>query len=355
MNFAVIGCGEIASTHVRALQSLADRAMVVACCDIRPERATSFAETFGLRSARYDEVLADPTINAVIVCTPSGLHADIAVPALLTGKHVVVEKPMEVSVEACERLLDAQRRSGATLGVMCQRRFDAASQRVKGALDRGVLGDLILADCRVPYFRTQAYYDSGDWRGTWQLDGGGCLINQGLHTIDLLRWMCGPVESAYAQARTAAHVGIDVEDVICATLVFENGALGTIVVTTSSYPAFPARLAFHGTSGGAVIEGDSLAAFSIIDGEHGARELPKPYAVTVASGGIRAATAAVTHAGPTGCLDSWTEGHRRQLLDFIEAVDEGRPPLVDGSEGRNTVELIELIYRSARSGEVETP
>jgi predicted dehydrogenase len=181
-------------------------------------------------------------------------------------------------------------------------------------------------------------------------------MNQGLHYVDLLRWMCGPVASAYAQARTAAHLRLEVEDVICATIAFENGAVGTILASTSQYPAFPARLGLHGTRGGAVIEGDSLAAFSIIDGEHYAGEAPKAHAVQVAAGGTRAATPPLSgssDASPVG-VDSWTEGHRRQFRDFIDAAETGKSPLVGGSQGRNTVELVELVYRSARSGRVET-
>jgi UDP-N-acetyl-2-amino-2-deoxyglucuronate dehydrogenase len=356
MRFALVGCGVIAPTHVRALQQLNDRAELVYCSDVVPARATALAAEFGLRAAAYDDVLADPTIDAVSVCTPSGLHADVGVPALLAGKHVVVEKPMEVTLEACDRLLDAQRRSGTALGVICQHRFDPASQLVKKSVTDGDLGRLILADCRVPWYRAQEYYDSGDWRGTWELDGGGCLMNQGVHTVDLLRWICGPVRSVYAQALTAAHERIEVEDVVCATVVFENGVLGTVMASTSAYPGFPARLAVHGTVGGAVIEGDRLATLAVVGREPLGGESANVHALQVATGGTRAATKAVDEAStdPVDPADVWGEAHRRQLLDFVDAVEDGRTPLVDGIEGRHAVELVRAIYASARTGDVVT-
>jgi UDP-N-acetyl-2-amino-2-deoxyglucuronate dehydrogenase len=359
LRFALVGCGVIAPTHVRALLELPERAELVACSDVLPERALALAREFGIEARSYEDVLADPTIDAVTVCTPSGLHAEVGVPALTAGKHVVVEKPMDVSLEACDRLLAAQATSGATLAVVSQHRFDPASQTVKAAVDAGELGRLVLAEAAVPWFRTQEYYDSGEWRGTWAMDGGGALINQGVHTLDLLRWTCGPVRTVYAQARTAAHERIEVEDVVCATVTFANGAVGSVVASTAAYPGFPARLALHGTRGGAVIEGDRLAVLSTVDGVDRGGEAANTHAMQVATGGTRAATRAVDAsaravaaepddgAAPT---DTWGRAHRAQLLDLVEAVEHRRPPLVDGQEGRNAVELVRAIYDSARTG-----
>jgi len=354
VKFALVGCGSIAPTHVRALGQLSDRAELIYCVDIVPARATALAAKFGIQAKTYGEVLADPTVHAVIVCTPSGLHAEVGVPALLAGKHVLVEKPMDVSLEACDLLLDAQRASGRKLGVVFQNRFDDAAQLVRNSLLEGDLGQLILADCRIPWFRTQAYYDSGDWRGTWSLDGGGCLMNQGIHTIDLMRWSCGPVRSVYAQARTAAHRRIEVEDLICATLVFENDSLGTVVAATSLYPGFPARLALHGTTGSAVLEGGKLATLAVVGRGVIRGESPSAHALQLAIGGTQTATIAVEEA-PTRYADPadvWGEGHRRLLLDFIEAIEKGRQPLVDGVEGRNAVALVRAIYQAAATGDV---
>jgi len=349
VRFALVGCGVIAPTHVRALRELAGRADLVVVSDTVPERARDLADEFGLKAAPYAEVLADPTIDAVTVCTPSGTHAEVGVAALLAGKHVVVEKPMDVSLEACDRLLSAQATSGTTLAVISQHRFDAASRLVRAAVDDGDLGRLVLVEARVPWYRTQEYYDSGDWRGTWAGDGGGALINQGVHTLDLLRWIGGPVRSVYAVARTAAHERIEVEDVVCATVEFANGAVGTVTASTAVYPGFPARLAVHGTRGGAVIEGDRLATFATVDGVAHVGETAHAHAVQVATGGTRAATAAVDEAEEPAD-DAWGQAHRAQLLDFVEAAEGGRRPVVDGVEGRHAVELVRAIYDSARSG-----
>jgi UDP-N-acetyl-2-amino-2-deoxyglucuronate dehydrogenase len=354
MRFALVGCGVIAPTHVRALRELGDRAELVVCSDVVPEKAEALAAEFGLTAAPYADVLTDPTIDAVTVCTPSGLHAEVGVPALLAGKHVIVEKPMEVTVEACDRLLQAQETSGATLAVISQHRFDTASQVVRTALDDGELGRLVLAEARVPWYRSQDYYDSGQWRGTWELDGGGALMNQGVHTLDLLRWICGPVTTVYATARTAAHERIEVEDVVCATVEFANGAIGTLMATTSAYPGYPASLAVHGTNGGAVIEGDRLATLTTVGGLSRGGESANAHAIQVATGGTRAATAAVDQtvkeAAREPGADGWGQAHSAQLADFIEAAEQGRRPLVDGVEGRHAVELVRAVYESARTG-----
>lgn len=356
MRFALVGCGVIAPTHVRALHQLAGRAELVACTDVIPARAEALAEEFGLAPVSFADILADPTIDAVTVCTPSGLHAEVGVPALRAGKHVIVEKPMEITVDACDRLLAAQRTSGTTLGVISQHRFDEASRVVHGAVADGRLGRVVLAECRVPWFRAQDYYDSGDWRGTWALDGGGCLINQGVHTLDLLRWICGPVRTVFARSATATHERIEVEDVLCATVEFANGALGSVLASTSAYPGFPARLAVHGTAGGAVIDGDRLATLAVMGEPTLGGEHANEHAAQVASGGTRAATRSVENqVAPSAAVgDTWGDAHRAQLLNFIEAAEQGRAPLVDGHAGRDTVELVEAIYRSARTGTVVT-
>lgn len=354
VRFALVGCGVIAPTHVRALQQLSCQVELVACSDVVPERAEDLAAEFGLKAMSFEDILADPTIDAITICTPSGRHAEVGVPALLAGKHVIIEKPMEVTLEACDRLLAAQRTSGTTLAVVSQHRFDRASQLVHEAVSAGRLGDLVLAECRVPWFRSQEYYDSGDWRGTWELDGGGALINQGIHTVDLLRWMCGPVVSVYAQTRTATHERIEVEDVVCATVAFANGAVGTLMASTSAYPGFPASLSLHGSAGGAVIQGDRLSTLALIGGPTVGGEPTTAHAQQVAAGGTRAATRFVTESSetPTDPADVWGEAHRLQLLDFADAVTAGRPPLVDGVAGRQCVELVLSVYESARTGDV---
>ncbi len=347
LRFALAGCGSIAPTHARALAALPDAALV-ACADVVPERAEAFAAEFGLRAVAWQDILTDPAIDAVTICVPSGLHAALGVSALRASKHVILEKPMDVSLAACDALIAAQRETGRTLAVVSQHRFDRASQIVRQALEEGLLGELILADARIPWYRTQEYYDSGDWRGTWAMDGGGCLMNQGVHTVDLLRWFAGPVTSLYAQARTAAHVRLEVEDTITATLTFASGAVGTLMASTAAFPGFPARLALLGTRGSAVIEGDALQTLAIQGREPLVGEAAIAHAVQVATGGTRAAT---TLAPPElGAGGAWGDAHRAQLADFLRCCRAGDAPLVDGTQGRQAVEVVLAAYESARTG-----
>jgi UDP-N-acetyl-2-amino-2-deoxyglucuronate dehydrogenase len=353
LTFALVGCGTISHTQARALAGLPDLARLVACVDVDPAAAAKLAEECGAPVRAWTEVLADPAVEAVSVCTPSGRHGEVALAALAAGKHVIVEKPMEVTPAACAALRDAARQAGRQLAVISQHRFDPASQAVHAALARGELGRIHLVDARVPWYRTQAYYDAGDWRGTWALDGGGCLMNQGIHTLDLLRWLAGPVVSVYAQARTAAHERIEVEDNLCATLVFASGAIGTLMASTSCLPGFPARLALHGTAGSAVIEGDNLALLMRSGHETVTGQGAADHALQVAGGGTRGANAALA-AGTARSVWQWGDAHAAQLADFVRAVREDRPPLVDGEAGYQAVALIDAIYRSARLGQPVT-
>jgi len=228
---------------------------------------------------------------------------------------------------------------------------------VHATLARGELGTLVLAVARVPWYRTQEYYDSGDWRGTWALDGGGCLMNQGVHTVDLLLWLAGPVKSVYAQMRTAAHERIEVEDVVTATLSFANGAVGSLMATTSAYPGFATYLGLHGTQGSAVIEGDELKLLAIKGRETVHGQGATSHALQVATGGTKAATAHAAAIPPTPAATgawTWGDAHREQFADFIRAVRTGGEPLVDGVVGRAAVALINAIYESARTGRVVT-
>jgi predicted dehydrogenase len=360
---AIVGCGVISATHADAIRQLPETELV-ACCDIVNAKAATFAKKYDLTQSKayvsLDELLLDPAVDAICVCTPSGLHADVAVPALLAGKHVVIEKPADVSMEACARISAAQQRSGCVATVISQHRFDAASQFAHGVVDRGELGALVLAQAEIKWYRTQDYYDSGDWRGTWALDGGGCLMNQGVHTVDLLRWLGGPVETVYAQARTAAHLRIETEDVVCATLTFKSGAIGTVVASTAAYPGFSATLALHGTNGSVVISGDMLQSAQFKSVPASACDEPAitgtvaSHALQVAQGGTKAAEAVkqVSASSDPGAL--WGDAHKAQLADFVRAVRHGASPLITVNDGTQAVELILAIYESARTGQVVT-
>ncbi len=353
LRLAIVGCGSIAPTHAEALASLPE-AVLVACCDSLPTRAEAFAHKYGLRAASLDTLLADPGVDAVSVCTPSGLHAEVGVRALRAGKHVLVEKPMDVSLPACDALAQAAGEAGRTLSVVSQHRFDPASVRVKQSMTRGELGPLIYADARIPWFRTQEYYDSGDWRGTWALDGGGALMNQGVHTVDLLLWLCGPVQSVYAQARTLAHARVEVEDIACATLTFAGGAIGTLTASTALYPGFAARLGVHGTGGSAVIEGDTLALLAVRGQDLIAGQDASSHALQVAQGGTNAATEQKGRSASSHPAAVWGDAHRAQLADFIHCCRTGETPVVDARGARAAVELVLAVYQSAQTGQVVT-
>ncbi len=357
LTFALVGCGSIAPTHAKALAALPGDARLTHCCDANSSLANVFAAQYGLKTATFDAILADPAIDAVTFCTPSGLHASLGSRALAAGKHVIIEKPMEITPAACEPLLAAQRASGCKLAIISQHRFDPSSQQVHAALDRGELGALVLAEARVPWYRTQEYYDSGAWRGTWTLDGGGCLMNQGVHTVDLLLWLLGPVKTVYAQMRTAAHERIEVEDAVTATLTFANGAIGNLMATTSAYPGFPAYIGLHGTQGSAVIEGDELQLLAIKGRETIHGKTATAHALQIATGGTKSATAhaaAIPEAPAAPGAWAWGDAHRLQFADFIQAVRTGGTPLVDGIAGRSAVALINAVYESARTGRVVT-
>lgn len=362
IRFGVIGCGSIGPTHMGALKQIGD-AELVAVADTVAERAQSAAKKYDVPRvyASAHELLRDPDIDAVCLCTPSGMHGEGAVAALEAGKHVIVEKPMEVSLEACDRMIAAEDSTGKKLAIISQHRFDAATVLVKDAIDAGKLGKIVLADASVKWWRTQQYYDSGDWRGTWQWDGGGALMNQGVHTVDLLQWLTGGVASLYAQTRTAAHERIEVEDVAVAALTFENGAVGTLTATTAAWDGFPVKIDIYGTEGVAILEGDSLKLLKLKSGEEYKSEEAAVHALSVAKGGTasvkeEASTRLeVASGGSAAALGAvWGDAHRAQIEDFMRAIRTDTKPLIDGRAGRKPLEIIFGVYRSSRSGQPVT-
>ena len=356
IRFGVLGCGSIGPTHMGAIRQIAD-ADLVAVADVVPERAASAATRYGVSSVYtgLDALLADPAVDAICICTPSGLHADQAARALRAGKHVVVEKPMDVSLEACDRLIAAEGETGKKLTIISQHRFDAASVLLKAAIDAGKLGRIVLADADVKWWRTQAYYDSGDWRGTWAMDGGGALMNQGVHSVDLLQWLTGGVSSLYGQIRTRAHERIEVEDTAVAALAFECGAIGTLTATTAAWEGYPVRIDIYGTDGSAVLEGDRLSLLRLKTGEEFKSEAAAAHALSVASGGTAsvkedaASRETAVEAAAPGAV--WGDSHRAQIEDFIRAIRTDGTPLIDGREGRRPIEIITAVYRSAQTGQ----
>jgi len=338
IGFGIVGCGMISEFQARAIGDLPN-ARVVAFHDAVRELARKRAAECEARACEtLEDLLAMPEIDVVSICTPSGAHMEPAIAAARAGKHVVVEKPLEVTVERVDAVIDACRRAGVTLGAIFPRRFNDSSRVLKDAIDRGRFGKIALGDVYIKWYRTQEYYDRGGWRGTWKLDGGGALMNQGIHGIDLLQWLLGGIAEVSAFTATLAHERIEVEDTAVAAVRFRNGALGVIEGTTASYPGTKIRIEVGGDRGSAVLEDESILAWTFAEEEPGDAEIRTRLGPRsgLPGGG----------AGDPKAIDS--EGHRRQLEDFVRALRGNGAPACTGEDARAAVAIITGIYRSAR-------
>lgn len=338
IRFGIVGTGMIANLHAKAIGE-ASRARLTAVYDRTPENARVFAAKHNVAAdADLAAFIARRDVDAITIATPSGARAEVAVAAAQAGKHLLCEKPLEVTVERADRIIEACSENNVVLACVFQSRTGANVRRIREALDAGRFGRLVLVDVQVPWFRTQEYYDSATWRGTWELDGGGALMNQGIHILDLLLHFAGPAHSVCAFTDALTHRGVEVEDTAAATVRFVNGALGTIAASTSCPPGFPRRLELAGGKGSVVLEDDRLVRWSFVQ-ETGEDERIRE---TGARGdGLRSGA---------GRPDSIAhEGHRRLIDDLAEAILNGREPLIPGREGRRAVEFICGIYESART------
>jgi len=336
----IIGCGMIADFHARAIDDV-EGAEPVACYDTVAQAAERLAEKTGCRAYRdLEAMLADPAVDVVTVGTPSGAHMEPAVAAARAGKHVVVEKPLEITLERCDRIIDACRQAGVVLSTIFPSRFHHSSVLLKRAVDQGRFGRLTVGDAYVKWYRTQEYYDGGAWRGTWELDGGGALMNQAIHSVDLLTWLMGPVAEIRAQTALLAHERIAVEDTAMATLKFANGALGIIEASTAIYPGYLKRIEIHGSAGSAVMEEEDIIKWDFAERTPEDAEIEKKMSQRVSGGGGAADPKAIGH-----------HGHARQFADVLKAIQQGSQPLIDGPEGRRSVEIILAIYLAAETGE----
>jgi predicted dehydrogenase len=341
--FGIIGCGMIAEFHTRAINEMPNARVVAAWS----RNAASGAKIERLADGGckifddLDRMLAHPGLDVVCICTPSGAHMEAAVRAAQAGKHVVVEKPLEITLPRCDAIIDECDKASVRLCTIFPSRFTAANNRLKEAIALGRFGRLTMGDTHVKWWRTQQYYDSGGWRGTWQLDGGGALMNQAIHNVDLLYWLMGEVDTITALTATLAHERIEVEDTAVASLRFKNGALGVIEAATSAYPGLLKRIEVHGDRGSARVEQDDITLWDFQEKVPSDNEV---YAAMAGHSGFKAGASdprGITHIG-----------HRDQLLDFLEAIDHGQGAAVDGREGRKSVEIIRAIYRSASTGQV---
>jgi UDP-N-acetyl-2-amino-2-deoxyglucuronate dehydrogenase len=339
LGFGIIGCGMISNFHAKAVAEVPG-AKVVACFDAAAAASERLAGQVGCTAcATLRELLADPRVDVVSIGTPSGAHMEPAVAAAAAGKHVIVEKPLEISLRRCDRIIDACRKAGVVLSTIFPSRFHHTSVALKKAIEQGRFGRLTLGDAYVKWYRTQQYYDSGAWRGTWELDGGGALMNQAIHSVDLLAWLMGPVVEVQAQTALLAHQRIAVEDVAVATLRFANGALGVIEASTATYPGYLKRIEIHGSAGSAVMEEEDFVKWDFAKKKPQDEAVHARMAQRVSGGGGAADPAAIGH-----------HGHARQFADVVRAVRKGRAPSIDGPEGRRSVEMILAVYKSAQTG-----
>ena len=286
------------------------------------------------------QALKRPDVDLVIITTPSGAHLEPAVAAAQAGKHIVVEKPLEITPERCDRIIDACDKNGVQLCTIFPSRFGDANMELKRAVTAGRFGRLTLGETTCKWWRPQSYYDDGGWKGTQALDGGGALMNQAIHNVDLLLWMMGPATHVSGFTATLAHERIEVEDTAVACLRFATGALGVIQATTSVHPGLPKTIAIHGDRGTAVIEQEDVLRWEFHPHTPEDDEVKRRFAQKVGASGGAADPKAISH-----------QGHARQLADFVRAINTNTAPKVDGREGRRAVELICAIYESNRTGQ----
>jgi UDP-N-acetyl-2-amino-2-deoxyglucuronate dehydrogenase len=334
IGFGIIGCGAIAPSHANAIVNN-NRGELIAVCDIEEVKAKSFQEKYGATYyyTDYREMLKREDIDVVCICTPSGMHGDMTIDAANAGKHVFCEKPLDISKEKMTQMINACRENHVKLGCVFQRRLMKEAIETRRAIENGEFGKIVLADAYMKYYRSQEYYDSAGWRGTWELDGGGALMNQGVHGIDLIIWMAGDVESVFAKAETLAR-DIEVEDTALAIVKFKNGAIGVIEGTTSVYPAQDTRFEIHGQKGSVIFDDTGFKQWRI-EGRDG-DSFPNVESKKV--GGSSDPSAISEY------------GHYVLIDDMISAINEDRDPMITGESARKAVDLILAIYESSKTG-----
>lgn len=333
IGFGIVGCGMISGWHAEAILKI-QGARLVGITDINAKAVAAFAEKYNTKAfSTIEALLENDEVEVVCICTPSGLHAPLAIKAANAGKHVIVEKPMAITLNEAEDVVRACKVNGIKLAVISQLRFTDAVCKLKDSVEKGMLGRLISGDIYMKYYRSQEYYDNGGWRGTWKMDGGGALLNQGIHGVDLLQYIMGPVSSVFAYTRTLSRK-IEVEDTAAALLEFENGALGVIQATTSIYPGAPRRLEICGDRGTVTLEEDNIVNW-VIEGQKGID-------LSNLNGSVNS-----SFMDPKAIS---IEGHVKQIGDMVDAIRYSRKPLVDEYEGKKTVEIIMAVYESSKSG-----
>jgi predicted dehydrogenase len=337
MHIGILGGGNISDTHARAALSIPGVTIAAVHAQNRA-KAAALAEKYG--GTVYDTIdgfLGHRPMEIVAIGSPSGVHAAEGIAAARAGLHVLVEKPIDVTTARADALIAAADAAGVTLGVFFQDRLRPDVARMKSTIDDGRLGRPILVSGRVKWYRPPEYYSGSRWRGTLALDGGGAIINQAIHTLDLMAWMFGPVARVYGRTATRLHA-IEAEDTAVVTFDFANGALGVLEATTSVYPGYARRLEVTGSNGTMILEHERLLSVDFKDDTQKTAAAARDDLENVASPVV-----------------SDVSAHRRIIEDFLDAIATGRTPACDGREARRSVELIEAIYASAKSGQPVVP
>lgn len=330
LKVGIVGCGVIAPSHVKGI-SETEGTLLYAVCDIVKERADVFAEKHGAKKVYYDyaQMLKDKDIDIIAVCTPSGIHGEMAIAAIKAGKHIVCEKPMEITTEKLNAVVNSAKKSNVKFSCVFQRRFSDSSVKIKKAIENGDLGKILVADTYLKYYRSAEYYKSGDWRATWEMDGGGALMNQGVHGIDLMSWLMGGINTLYTVARTQLH-DIKVEDAALSVVQFNNGAIGVMEGTTCVNPAQSTRFEIHGERGSIIFDDSGIKLWQI-DGKDYASE-----------------TASDDGSGSDPIKALSNVSHTPIYQDLVHSIQNDTQTAVPPEEGRRAVETILAMYKSSK-------
>lgn len=335
IGYAVVGLG-VGRQHVKAAAA-SKAAELIAVCDLIPEKLSEVEKEYPgvLTYTDFSEMLKNPDIDIVSICVPSGDHANLAVQAMEAGKNVLVEKPIDITVANAMRIEEARKRTGMKAGVIHQNRNNADMKPLKHAIDSGELGTIFYGDFEVKWFRTQEYYDDGGWRGTWAMDGGGSLMNQAVHTVDLMQWLMGDVESITSVAKKYNH-NIETEDFTASLITFKSGATATFVSTTCAYPGLNTGIKLYGTKGSVECNGDTILLWKRDGAPQGEEEsMIKNYSGNSAAAAL----------DPSLCT-----GHASMVEDMIAAVRDGRDPQIVPLEAIKSVRIVNAVYESAKTG-----
>lgn len=339
LRFGIVGLGSIAKTHAEVISSL-DNAELVSAFHKNKEKADSFAASYGAKGYSDLDSFLSSGIDVLTVTTPSAVRCEYALPAMERGISVLLEKPMDVSPDKAKLMIETAERCGITLGVIFQNRFSPLNKEIRKAVESGRLGKRILSSAYVKWFRSQEYYDSGAWRGTKEIDGGGCLMNQAIHGLDLLLSLSSPLKDVLSFSALLNHERIDVEDTLVSSLRFSDGSLGGFECSTAAYPGSERRIELIGSSGTIIAEDDRIITWSFEKESSEDEEIRRRFSSSLS--------------GPANSPAVALDNHRAQYVDFIDAILHGRRPAVDGREGLKSLLAVDAIYRSAESGKMVT-